>query len=78
MRRNDGEYDHTPYHKFVKTQQLRAIKGGLVKSYEELLIANWLAANSVNYRYEARYAASAADRGHRQYRPDFYLPDASV
>lgn len=47
----------------------------VVKSRGELLIANWLFYNGVKYEYEASYKHETADAAHRQYRPDFYLPD---
>jgi DNA helicase-4 len=47
----------------------------VVKSRGEQLIANWLFYNGVNYVYEAPYKHETADPTHRQYQPDFYLPD---
>lgn len=47
----------------------------VVKSRGELLIANWLFYNGVKYEYEASYKHDTADGTHRQYRPDFYIPD---
>ena len=41
------------------------------------MIANWLFYNGVQYVYEGAYMVDTADEQHRQYRPDFYLPDAS-
>ncbi|MRT27298.1 UvrD-helicase domain-containing protein [Herbaspirillum sp. CAH-3] len=46
-----------------------------VKSYGELLIADWLFYNGVKYQYEAPYEHDVADAHHGQYRPDFYFPD---
>ena len=51
------------------------LNGEVVKSRGELIIANWLFHNGVNYEYEAPYRIDTADATHRQYRPDFYLPD---
>ena len=50
----------------------------VVKSRGEQMIANWLFYNGVNYQYEAAYEIETADAQHRQYRPDFYLPDAKA
>jgi DNA helicase-4 len=46
-----------------------------VKSRGEQLVANWLFYNGVQYEYEAPYKFPTADSTHRQYMPDFYLPD---
>lgn len=50
------------------------LKGDVVKSRGELLIANWLFYMGVDYDYEGSYKVDLADATHRQYRPDFYLP----
>jgi DNA helicase-4 len=50
----------------------------VVRSRGELLIANWLFYNGVRYVYEGPYKVDTADAQHRQYRPDFYLPDADA
>lgn len=50
----------------------------VVKSRGELVIANWLFYNGVRYVYEGRYEVDTATAEHRQYRPDFYLPDADA
>lgn len=54
---------------------LRSMQGERVKSLEEVMIANFLFLHGVDYRYEAPYPYATADETHRQYRPDFYLPD---
>lgn len=63
------------YVKHVKECQLRTMNGELVKSYEELTIANWLAKHSIPYEYEKKYPATTADVARRQYKPDFYLTE---
>lgn len=50
----------------------------VVKSRGELLIANWLFYNGVKYIYEGPYQHETTDATHRQYRPDFYFPDADA
>ena len=50
----------------------------VVKSRGEQLIANWLFYNGVRYVYEGPYEVDTADPQHRQYRPDFYFPDANA
>lgn len=53
--------------------------GEIVKSFEELEIANWLFLNGINYEYERKYDGPIEDNGtHRVYKPDFYLPDYKI
>jgi hypothetical protein len=54
------------------------LAGEVVKSQEEVMIANWLFLNGVRYEYERRYAHDVADAHHSQYQPDFYYPDIDV
>lgn len=54
------------------------LNGEVVKSRGELLIANWLFYNGVEYEYERRYEHETADTTHRQYTPDFYIPAANA
>lgn len=49
-----------------------------VKSYEELAIANYLYINGINYVYEESYKYDISSKKHRQYHPDFYLPDYEI
>ncbi|PTS71766.1 UvrD-helicase domain-containing protein, partial [Stenotrophomonas sp. HMWF023] len=67
----DGyDRDGTPY--------IRTLQGERVKSLEECVIADWLFYNGVTYDYERRYEFDTATDTHRQYRPDFYYPDAEL
>lgn len=54
------------------------LNGEVVKSRGEQFIANWLFYNGVKYEYESSYRIDTADALHRQYRPDFYLPDVDA
>jgi DNA helicase IV len=56
----------------------RTLKGDVVKSRGEVILADWLFYNGVDYRYEEPYRIDTADAQHRQYKPDFYLPGADV
>jgi DNA helicase-4 len=49
-----------------------------LKSQEEVLIANFLFRNGVNYEYEEKYPYKTASKEFGQYKPDFYLPDYNV
>ena len=66
------------YRQYVKNSELRTLRGELVKSFEELTIANWLAANDVDYEYERQYEHQTATSLYRQYQPDFYLTDHGI
>lgn len=53
--------------------------GQTVKSAEEVLIANFLFLNGIEYEYEKRYDKPyQSDRQHRAYHPDFYLPEYQI
>lgn len=58
---------------------LETIKKELVKSYEELAIANYYFLNGINYTYESTYKeAKTSTYDYRQYTPDFYLNDYKI
>lgn len=56
----------------------RTLNGEVVKSQEELLIANWLFFHGVKFQYEPRYKYDTATRGKTQYHPDFYYPEIDL
>ena len=62
------------YYEHVRNQELRTLSGDLVKSVEELEIANFLTLNGIEFRYEQAFREPTATREHSQYLPDFYLP----
>ena len=51
----------------------QTLAGERVRSVEELMIANYLYLNGVNYEYEKLYPYSSFT-----YHPDFYLPDYNI
>lgn len=63
------------YIEHCRSCELRSLSGDRVKSQEELRVANFLSLHGVHFEYEADYRVRTANRSHRQYRPDFYLPD---
>ena len=63
------------YYKYLKEYEIRSLQGDLVKSYEESEVANFLYLNGIKYEYEPDYKYDVSDEEHRQYQPDFYLPD---
>ena len=65
----------TPTHSGKRLQTLQKER---VKSYEELIIANFLFINGVEYDYEKPYKIDTATPHKRQYKPDFYLKDYDI
>ena len=66
------------YEEYVRDVELRTLSGDLVKSFEELEIANYLTEHGIEFRYEEPYETVTATRQHRQYQPDFFLPDHDI
>jgi len=56
----------------------KTIKGERVKSLEELIIANFLFLNGVEYEYEREYPYQSDDKTRKRYRPDFYIKDYDI
>ena len=48
------------------------------KSQEEVLIANFLFRNNIEYKYEDSYQYKTASKKFGQYKPDFYLPEYNI
>jgi DNA helicase IV len=63
------------YYEHIRSHGPRSLRGERVKSWEELFIANWLCLHGVRYEYERQYEHPTGSALHREYRPDFYLPD---
>ena len=66
------------YEEYVREVELRTLSGDLVKSFEELVIANFLTEHGVEFRYEGRYETATTTNQHRQYQPDFFLPGHDI
>ncbi|WP_066705212.1 hypothetical protein [Celeribacter ethanolicus] len=73
----DFKQKHDLYTNLEK-EDLRTLQGEKVKSYEELLIANWLYENGVEYEYEPDYEFDTSDPTKRNYCPDFRLTESGV
>lgn len=56
----------------------QTIQKEFVKSYQELIIANFLYINGIKYTYEKAYEYKTATLEKRQYTPDFYLDDYGI
>ena len=59
-------------------QERKTLYGEQVKSLAELQIANFLFINGIEYEYESKYKHDTATKLHRQYQPDFYLPQYDI
>lgn len=80
--------DLEKYQKEIENVALITLKGEFVRSYEEVLIANYLFKNNIEYEYEKFYEIPESmkvkfyESFFRQnsvfYRPDFYLPEYDI
>lgn len=70
--------DADGYDRSSGTNGFWTMRGELVKSGGERIIADWLYLNGIEYEYERPYSVNTADASHSQYRPDFYYPDIDV
>lgn len=66
------------YREYVRHCERRTLSGDMVKSLEEVQIANYLSLNGIKFQYEEPYPVNTADKRHRRYMPDFYLPDYKI
>ncbi|WP_255596854.1 UvrD-helicase domain-containing protein [Cognatishimia sp. MH4019] len=66
------------YYTYVEKLDLRTLQGEQVKSFEELMIANWLYKNGIEYEYEPDYEHKVSEGGYRDYCPDFRLTKSGV
>lgn len=66
------------YRDWLKSSKIISLDGKPKQSYQECIIANWLILNGVRFEYERKYEHSTKTINHRQYHPDFYLPDANL
>ncbi len=67
------------YYDYLAANEIRSLKGELVKSFEACLIANWLFRMGVEYVYEHPYQqARTRSPDFRPYLADFYLPEYAI
>jgi DNA helicase-4 len=66
------------YDAYVRDNEYRTLQGERVKGYQELIIANWLFLNSVEYEYEAPYIAKRRIEIGFDYKPDFHIKDTCI
>lgn len=72
------EYDEVVEKIKENKEEYKTFNYEIVKSNEEILIANYLFRNNIKYQYEYPYKYNTATEKYRQYRPDFYLPEYDV
>ena len=66
------------YKAFLRENRATSMKGERMQSHEEVMIANFLFLNGINYEYERPYEHDTRSMTHRQYKPDFHLPDFGI
>lgn len=70
-----SKHYHANFTDTAATDWCVTLQSEKVKSQAEVMIANFLFLNGIRYEYERKYPFETADLEHRQYKPDFYLPD---
>ncbi len=79
--KNKSEFEfenEEEYQMYLKSNPPTTLKGETVKSYGEMMIANFLYINGLKYEYEMPYKFDTATMEYSQYKPDFYLPDYDI
>lgn len=66
------------YDAYIRDNEYRTLAGERVKGYQELVIANWLFMNGVEYEYEAPYVSKRRIEIGYDYRPDFHFPGTNI
>lgn len=67
------EYEH-----FIRDNEYRTLNGDLVRSYQEVLIGNWLYLNGIEHEYEAKYTRKLRIEIGFDYRPDFHISGTNI
>ncbi|ABV87612.1 UvrD-helicase domain-containing protein [Shewanella pealeana] len=66
------------YRAYLKNNEIRALSGDLVKSFQELTICNYLYTHGIEFEYEPKYRSQESleitEPGKSVYQPDFYIP----
>ncbi len=61
-----------------KRTGMTSLKQEQLKSFEEVVVADFLFVNGIEYQYEAPYKYDTASADKTQYQPDFYLPEYDI
>ncbi|MBQ9266963.1 MAG: UvrD-helicase domain-containing protein [Clostridia bacterium] len=59
-------------------RELKTISGEKLRSMEEVMIANYLFVNGINYEYEKEYPYKDPNNPYGKYHPDFYFTDYDI
>ncbi len=77
--KNEWDFENEKdYRDWVKKVELRTLNGDMVKSYEELLISNWLYRNGIKHEYEPVYSHPLPKDARSNYKPDFCLTEIGI
>jgi DNA helicase-4 len=66
------------YDNYIRDNDYLTLQGEYVRGYQELLIANWLYLNCIEYEYEPSYISKQRIEIGFDYRPDFFLTDYDI
>ncbi|ETO41293.1 helicase IV [Morganella sp. EGD-HP17] len=66
------------YEKYIRDNEFRTLKGEKVKGYQELILANYLYVNKIDYEYEPQYLVKRRLDSGFDYRPDFHIKDTDI
>lgn len=66
------------YQRYVRDNEYRTLSGDLVRSYQEVLIGNWLYLNGIPFEYEANYRIQTRVEIGHNYKPDFHILNTNI
>lgn len=66
------------YQRYIRDNEYRALSGDLVRGYQELLIANWLYLNDIEFEYEPQYVTKVRVEIGFDYKPDFHISNTDI
>lgn len=66
------------YQRYIRDNEYRALSGDQVKGYQELLIANWLYLNDIEFEYEPQYVTKVRVDIGFDYKPDFHISNTNI
>ena len=66
------------YDAYLKDNEYRTLQGERVKSYQELIVANWLFLNGVAYEYEVPFVSKRRLQVGFDYKPNFHITDTDM
>lgn len=69
---------HKEYINYLKEGDMRSLNGFYLKSKQEVVIANFLYLNSIEFEYEKKYTHQEPFSQRNQYKPDFYLSEYNI